>query len=134
MKLAASMRLNHPKLPAPNAEYPFTHDIVGGGKGVRQRLAEKGLKNWRFDLAWPTLMVAAEVEGGAYVNGRHVQGQGFANDLVKYGWAAYYGWIVYRCDANMIKTGMAAHQLSKIIKRTIRTLELGEKYGKQRDN
>ena len=128
LKLVASLKLNHPKLPPPNAEYRFARDVVGDEAGLRKRLTEAGLKDWRFDLAWPVYMIAAEVEGGAFVQGRHVQGVGFTNDLIKYGWAGYYGWTVYRCDAKMIKSGLAAHQLSTILKRAIRSIEITEKH------
>ena len=128
LKLAASLKLNHPKLLPPNMEYRFVRDIVGDEKGVRKRIAAAGLKDWRFDLAWPTYMIAAEVEGGAFVQGRHVQGAGFREDLIKYGWAGFYGWTVYRCDAYMIKQGLAAHQLSTILKRAIRSIEITEKH------
>lgn len=53
-------------------------------------------RKWRFDLAWPQYMVAAEVEGGVFVRGRHVSPQGFIKDCEKYNAAAELGWSVFR--------------------------------------
>ena len=53
-------------------------------------------RKWRFDYAIPAAMVAIEVEGGAYTNGRHTRGKGFENDLEKYNTAESMGWHVLR--------------------------------------
>jgi hypothetical protein len=34
-------------------------------------------RRWRFDLAWPSLRLALEIEGGTWTGGRHVRGNGF---------------------------------------------------------
>lgn len=51
---------------------------------------------WRMDFAWPALLVALEVEGGAWTGGRHTRGKGFLNDCEKYSEAAVMGWAVIR--------------------------------------
>lgn len=53
-------------------------------------------RQWRFDWAWPAQLVALEVEGGAFIAGRHTRGSGFAADLEKYNAAAVAGWLVLR--------------------------------------
>ena len=39
----------------------------------------------------------------------------------------YYGWTIYRCDPEMLNTGMAMHQLSKVLKNAIRALETADR-------
>ena len=41
-----------PDLPQPAREYRFAARHVGQGPGVRQRLKDAGLRDWRFDFAW----------------------------------------------------------------------------------
>jgi hypothetical protein len=75
-------------LPIPEIEYRF-----------HQR------RKWRFDYAWPDRLVALEVEGGAWVGGRHNRGLGFLRDIEKYNEAVLAGWCVLRCTPKDIKTG-----------------------------
>lgn len=64
-------------------------------------------RRWRFDVAWPYLLVACEVEGGTWVNGRHNRGSGFEADLEKYNAAVMAGWSVLRFSGAAIKSGDA---------------------------
>lgn len=98
------------------AEYRFSAYHVGGpGRGLRARLLEAGLSDWRFDLAWPPLKLAVEIEGGLYVGGRHTRGAGFEEDLRKYDAAMRLGWDVYRCGKQLIKSGQASATISTLI-------------------
>lgn len=54
------------------------------------------VRRWRFDYAWPAYLVALEVEGGAWIQGRHTRGAGFVADLEKYSEAAAQGWRIMR--------------------------------------
>lgn len=67
-------------LPAPEAEYRFDP-----------------IRKWRFDFAWPKLMIAIEVEG---LNPRgysgHTTVQGYVKDMEKYNAATVLGWRVLR--------------------------------------
>lgn len=97
-------------------EYRFGAYASGGtGKGLRDRLKDNGLKDWRFDFAVPDIHLAVEVEGGAWVHGRHTRGKGFAEDLRKYDAAMRLGWTVYRCDAKMVDEGQALDTIRALI-------------------
>lgn len=97
------------KLPEPETEYRFAKHHVGAGKDFRKRLFAAGLKDWRFDFAWPDYKLAVEVEGGSFVNGRHTRGVGFREDCHKYHHAMLLGWTVYRCEETLIRTGKAVN-------------------------
>lgn len=104
------LQLLHLGVSGPVREHRFAAEATGGpGRGLRKRLREAQLKDWRFDFAWPDLMFAVEVEGGAHVNGRHNRGKGFEEDLLKYHHAVRLGWTVYRCSRPLIVSWMAAH-------------------------
>lgn len=97
-------------------EYRFAAIACGGtGKGVRQRLKSSGLKDWRFDFAWPERNFAVEVEGGAFTNGRHTRGVGFTEDLRKYHFAVSLNWTVYRCGSELVKSGEAAQLIKTLL-------------------
>ncbi|NNJ74548.1 MAG: hypothetical protein HKP56_05255 [Anderseniella sp.] len=84
-------------------EYRFAAHAAGGpGKGLRNRLKDAGLKDWRFDFAWTEHKFAVEIEGGAFSGGRHTRGKGFTEDLEKYHHAMVLGWSVYRCSGPLI--------------------------------
>ena len=101
------------ELPEPIREYKFVRDIVGNEPGVRARIKEAGLKDWRFDFAWLDIKLAVEVEGGAWTRGRHTRGKGFVNDMVKYNTAALEGWVVLRFATNHLSDGYAIETISK---------------------
>ncbi len=67
------------------------------------------LKNrkFRFDFAWPGMMIALEVEGGIYKGGRHTSINGFETDCIKYALAAQNGWTVYRFSTGQVLDGTA---------------------------
>jgi transposase len=79
-------------------------------------------RKWRFDLAWPELLVAFEREGGTWQRGRHTRPAGYANDAEKYNQAAIMGWIVIRGTADMIQSGLALDQLIQAL--AVRRAEL----------
>jgi len=59
-------------------------------------------RQWRFDWAMVDGKVAVEVEGGAWMNGRHNRGKGFTRDLEKYNSAAALGWLVFHFTPQML--------------------------------
>ena len=84
-------------LPEPVAEYQFAPP-----------------RKWRADYAFPDLDVLVEVEGGIWVNGRHVRGLGFSKDLEKYAEATILGWFLLRCTPKMVEDGTLFRWLKRI--------------------
>lgn len=112
-QLAQQIRLL--KLPVPETEYRFAAHHVGLQPGIKQRLVDAGLKNWRFDFAFVDHKLAVEVEGGGWVNGRHTRGVGFREDMHKYHHAMRLGWTVYRCEESLIRTGQAVQLIAELL-------------------
>lgn len=74
-------------------------------------------RKWRFDLAWPELLIAVEVEGGIWIGGRHVRGEGYEADCEKYNEAQLAGWMVLRFTPGMVKKGKAGQVIETAIRR-----------------
>jgi hypothetical protein len=72
-------------------------------------------RKWRFDFAWPALLVAVEIEGLTkkfighvpYAIGRHCTFKGFAEDCIKYAHANTLGWHVNRFNQALVRDGTA---------------------------
>lgn len=69
---------------------------------------------WRFDLAWPMHKVALEIEGGAFVQGRHTRGAGYEKDCEKYSEAAVLGWRILRVLPDAVPTGKALALIRRV--------------------
>jgi very-short-patch-repair endonuclease len=72
-------------------------------------------RRFRFDLAWPNRMIAAEVDGGTWVGGRHTTGAGFEKDAEKMSEAAVLGWRVLRITKGMIESGKALDLIERAL-------------------
>lgn len=72
-------------------------------------------RKWRFDFAWPNQRVAAEVEGGIYVQGRHSRGPEMEKDMEKYNAATALGWKLFRFSNHMVEDGRAIETLKKVL-------------------
>ena len=59
---------------------------------------------WRFDYAIPSHKIAIEVEGGAWIDGRHNRASGFLKDMEKYNAAAVLGWRLLRVTPQQLLT------------------------------
>lgn len=84
-------------------------------------------RRWRFDFAWPEQLIAVEVEGGEFTQGRHVRPLGFRQDCEKYLYALCRGWAVARVTTEMVKSGQA-------IRGAMRVLELSGWHGVQAES
>lgn len=104
------------ELPRPTLQYRLAAIHVGLGPGVRTRLEQSGLRDWRFDFAWPDLKVAVEVDGGIWSRGRHVRGSGYADGCRKKNFATSLGWSVFTFTPSMIENGEAISLLVKVVR------------------
>ena len=78
-------------------EYRFAAELVGGtGKGLRERLKDAGLHDWRFDIAITLHLIAIELDGAVFTLGRHSRGLGVISDMDKINAATINGWRVIR--------------------------------------
>ena len=102
LEAALAFQIRVAGLPEPECEYQFAK-LIG--------------RRWRFDFAWPDYMLAAEVEGGVWKQGRHTRGTGFIHDCTKYNEAAVLGWTVLRFAGAMITDGVALECLERMIER-----------------
>lgn len=73
------------------------------------------IRKWSFDFCWPEHMVALEVEGGAWTQGRHTRGQGFINDMEKYNAAVLLGWKLLRVVPDDLDKLSTIQMLKKIL-------------------
>ena len=73
-------------------------------------------RRWRFDIAWPDIMLAVEVEGGVFVQGRHNRGAGFMADCEKMNEAALLGWKVLRIPGPWVETGEGLAVIERALK------------------
>lgn len=78
------------KLPAPRREYRFHQTRM-----------------FRFDFAWPEMLLAVECDGGTWTNGRHNRPAGYERDCLKLALANEAGWRVYRFTGTQIMQGIA---------------------------
>lgn len=93
-------------LPQPEFEHRFAKDDFK--------------RQWRIDVAWPSLKVGFEIEGGAFARrrgkrcrtcgqtppGRHTSGIGFWRDLRKYNAARALGWVVLQFPTNLFRDSL----------------------------
>jgi hypothetical protein len=72
-------------------------------------------RKFRFDYAWPLHMLALEVEGGLWTNGRHSRGSGQLADLEKYSEAAILGWRLLYCTPDQLRNGVALDRIVRAL-------------------
>lgn len=73
-------------------------------------------RRWRFDFAFPSSMIAVEIEGNIWHAGRHTRGTGFEPDCVKYNAAAKLGWRVLRYSTEMVLRGNAIDDVLEMLR------------------
>lgn len=113
-----------PRSPLPKLRLP-TEGAGRGGEGypVTQLCEQAGIaipayeyrfhpsRKWRFDCAWREQMIALEIEGGIWSQGRHTRGAGFLGDMEKYNAAVLLGWRVLRTTPQTLADGVKSVRL-----------------------
>lgn len=90
--------------------YLFELSIVGSGLPAATREYRFFThRQWRIDFAWPEkhIMLALEIEGGAYIQGRHTRGASFVADMKKYNELAIAGFSLLRFTPEQVERGEA---------------------------
>lgn len=65
-------------------------------------------RRYRIDFAFlGDKLVAVEIEGGIWTNGRHSRGKGMEDDMRKYNFLAAQGWRLFRFSTAMVHSGEA---------------------------
>lgn len=76
-------------------------------------------RKWRFDfILWndcPERAFCIEIEGGAFIQGRHTRGVGFIKDMEKYNHAAMLGWKVLRFTPSQVLRGEAIAFIKRVL-------------------
>jgi hypothetical protein len=72
-------------------------------------------RKWRFDMAWPAMNLAAEINGGTWSNGRHNRGSHMANEYEKLNEAALHGWRVLQFTGDQVRDGSAVAWLARAL-------------------
>jgi len=73
-------------------------------------------RKFRFDLAWPDIKVACEIEGGTWAGAsRHTRPAGYERDCIKYSEAAILGWLVVRVTGHMVEDGRAVDLVARAL-------------------
>ena len=97
------------------------HENIGG---YRREYRFHAIRDWRFDVAWPHLQFAIEIEGIRRKKEdatRHQRAKGFEEDCEKYEAALLDGWMVYRIPQTWIYQGERRIWRQQVID-TIRTV------------
>ena len=93
---------------------------------LHKYLTEKGLtlekeyrfhpvRRWRFDYCIKSKMVALEIEGAVYQNGRHQRASGFLKDMEKYNEAAIMGWFLIRVTPQDVEKNKEIELIDRIL-------------------
>lgn len=74
------------------------------------------VRKWRFDFLIGNT-IAAEIEGGTWVNGAHGRGKHYQGDCIKYNEAAIMGFKVLRFTTDMVTSGEAIDTIKRALAR-----------------
>jgi hypothetical protein len=91
--------------------------IYGNHKGMRKRLKENNVKDWRFDFAFPKEKLLIELQGATFKGGKggHTSGTGYEDDCYKKNNAKLCGWTVLEFTTRMVSNGDAIKMTKQFI-------------------
>lgn len=72
-------------------------------------------RRWRFDIAFPSEMVACEVQGGLHKFGRHNRPAGYTNDAWKLAESQLLGWTLLYITPEMIRQNEAVPLIKRAL-------------------
>ena len=72
-------------------------------------------RRWRFDIAWPTKMIALEIDGGIFIQGRHSRGAGILKDMEKKNAASALGWRVFLATPDTVRSPQTTADLKAVL-------------------
>lgn len=85
-------------------------------EGQREYRFDASGRRWRFDLAWMGPLLACEIHGGEWQQGRHNRGAGMAKDFEKINAAQLQGWRVLQFVGSQVKDGSAVSLLEHVLR------------------
>lgn len=98
------------------AETAFAYQLrVSGIAAPKWDYRFHPVRRWLFDFAWPDRMIAVEIEGGQWIQGRHNRPAGYAHDIEKYNEATRLGWQVYRFTPQQVDNGEALRFMVELL-------------------
>lgn len=83
----------------------FEKILVASGvpQPIREHKFAAPDRKWRVDFAWPAVGLAVEIEGGAWVYGRHNRAISYIKDMEKYNALALHGYRLMRFTPQQIE-------------------------------
>ena len=88
--------------------FAFQCKVSGAEDGMKREYRFHPTRRWRFDFAWPEILVAVEIEGVVWGGtGRHQRAKGYETDCEKYNEALLLGWRVLRVTQGQVRDGRA---------------------------
>lgn len=89
---------------------PLSFDVQCKAAGLPVPVPElrfHPVRRWRWDWAWKGNLLALEVQGAVFVQGRHSRGASMMKDFEKFNHGAIAGWRVLFCVPRQIANGEA---------------------------
>ena len=108
--------------PKPPAADLLFADLTRDVAEPKREYAFHGVKQWRFDFAYPPLLLAIEVDG----RGRHQTTKGFQEDCQKTNAAIEAGWKVLRYPTVSVNCHKRRARIVEQIKRIVCGVECEE--------